>query len=73
MKKILFILSLLFTASCAEKKAPSEQVTAYYEGFQNADYSQVERRYKVLAVATGQVLLERRRCGAWVRCLALLH
>ena len=43
MKKILFILSLLFTASCAEKKAPSEQVTAYYEGFQNADYSQVER------------------------------
>ena len=43
MHKILFLFILLVLASCSETKStPSEQVTAYYEGFNNSDYHQIK-------------------------------
>ncbi|MGS2762753.1 hypothetical protein [Sinomicrobium sp. M5D2P9] len=44
MKKILFIFVLLSIAGCTEKRSTkSEQVTAYYEGFKNSDYTRIKR------------------------------
>src|SRR5690606_10727352 len=44
MRKILFIFILIIIASCAEKKSTeSEQITAYYNGFKNSDYSQIKQ------------------------------
>lgn len=42
MRKITFLLILIIASSCTEKeRAPSEQITAYYEGFNHGDYSQI--------------------------------
>ncbi|MFK7810908.1 MAG: hypothetical protein AB8B59_00345 [Maribacter sp.] len=46
MKKTVFLFILIVGMACAEKKStPSkaEQITAYYEGFKNSDYSQIKR------------------------------
>src|SRR5690606_32277600 len=44
MKKILFILILVSIASCTERiSTKSEQITAYYKGFKNSDYSQIKK------------------------------
>jgi hypothetical protein len=44
MNKILFILILVLITSCAEgKNTEMEQITAYYKGFKNSDYSQIKK------------------------------
>ncbi len=44
MKNILFLFILIVGAGCTEKRStPSEQITAYYEGFENSDFSQIKR------------------------------
>lgn len=44
MKKIIFLLILIVSIACAEKKSTStEQIIAYHEGFKNSDYNQIKR------------------------------
>lgn len=44
MKKIIFLFILIGLTNCSEQKStPSEQITAYYQGFENSDYSQIKR------------------------------
>jgi len=44
MKRILLILLVLVISSCTEKNStPSEQITKYFEGFKNSDYSQIKK------------------------------
>lgn len=44
MKKIAIIFILILFTDCTEKKSTiSEQVTAYYDGFKIADFSQIKR------------------------------
>lgn len=43
MKHLLLLSILILCIGCAEKKnIETEQITAYYEGFANSDYSQVK-------------------------------
>lgn len=44
MKKILLLFLLMAFTACSEKQhTKAEQITAYYEGFKNADYKQIKR------------------------------
>tara|TARA_R110002012_G_scaffold318227_1_gene536113 strand:+ start:53601 stop:54257 length:657 start_codon:yes stop_codon:yes gene_type:complete len=44
MKKILLMLTILVISSCVEKNSTaSEQITKYFDGFKNSDYSQIKR------------------------------
>lgn len=43
MPKIIILFLLIIGIGCSEKeRTPSEQITAYYEGFNNGDYSQIK-------------------------------
>ena len=43
MKHLLLLSILVLSMGCAEKtNTPTEQIKAYYKGFKNSDYSQVE-------------------------------
>lgn len=44
MKKILLLLLVIAISGCTKKvSTPSEQITAYYNGFKNSDYNQIKR------------------------------
>lgn len=44
MKHVLLPFTLILCMGCAEKTStPTEQITAYYLGFQNSDYTQIKR------------------------------
>jgi len=43
MKKLFFLIPVLVSLGCGEKKqAPQEQVTTYYAGFANGDYTPIK-------------------------------
>ena len=43
MQKIVILFLLIIGIGCTEKESTkSEQITAYYEGFKNGDYSQIK-------------------------------